>query len=108
MSTTPVPPRFVPTLTEVFQPAVPPVSPAFPVLPQDKAENPMTFSPEQQDELVRRVLLRVDITLERRLREAIEQLILEHTETLAPRLREEIERVVRRSVTQAFEQETDQ
>ena len=108
MSTTPVPPRFVPTLTEVFQPAVPQVAPALPELAQDKTEIPMTLSPEQQEELVRRVLLRVDISLERRLHEAVGQLILESTETLALRLREEIERVVRQSVNQAFEQEAGQ
>ncbi|MCJ7800151.1 MAG: hypothetical protein MUP33_10425 [Polaromonas sp.] len=98
----------MPTLTEVFQPPVPQVAPALPELVQDKTEIPMTLSPEQQDELVRRVLLRVDISLERRLQEAVGQLILEHTETLALRLREEIERVVRQSVSQAFKQEAGQ
>jgi hypothetical protein len=106
MSSTPVPPRFVPTLTEVFQPEVPQVAPNPAELAQDEAEMPVTFTPEQQHELVRRVLLRVDITLERRLRETVGQLILEHTETLVPRLREEIERAVRQSVNQAFEQES--
>ncbi len=104
MSIPPVPPRFVPTLTEVVQAVVPLVAPA-PILTQDKPETPLTLSPAQQDELIRRVLMRVDITLERRLREAVGQLILEHTETLVPRLREEIERVVSQSVKQSFEQE---
>lgn len=100
-----IPPRFVPTLTEVFQTAVPQVAPAPPELVQDKPESPLTLSPAQQDELIRRVLLRVDIALERRLREAVGQLILAHTETLVPRLREEIEQMVGQSVKQAFEQE---
>lgn len=105
MSSTPIPPRFVPTLTEVFQPEVPQVATTQAELAQGEAEMPVTFTSGQQDELVRRVLLRVDITLERRLRETVGQLILEHTETLVPRLREEIERAVRQSVNQAFEQE---
>lgn len=102
MSNASVPPRFVPTLTEVFQPV------PQPVLTPGEAAMPMTLSPGQQDEMVKRVLQCIDMTLERRLREAVGQLILEHTETLAPRLREEIERVVRQSVNQAFEHEAAQ
>jgi hypothetical protein len=55
--------------------------------------------------MVQRVLQRVDLVLERRLREVVGQLILEHTQTLTPRLREEIEVVVRQSVSQAFDSE---
>ena len=56
--------------------------------------------------MVRRVLQRIDQMLERRLHDAVEQLILEHTATLMPRIREEIELVVRECVSQAFEQES--
>ena len=63
---------------------------------------------ELEEQMVQRVLQRVDLMLERRLREAVGQLILEHTQTLVPRLREEIETVVRQSVNQAFEQEIAQ
>ena len=98
-----VPPRFVPTLTEVVRPAPSPAA-----LALGTAAAPMTLSAELEEQLVQRVLQRVDLTLERRLREAVGQLILEHTQTLAPRLREEIERVVRQSVNQAFEQEVAQ
>ncbi|MBT9475464.1 hypothetical protein [Polaromonas sp.] len=98
MSNVPLPPRFVPTLTEVFQPA--------PAALQTLA--PGTLSPEQQEQMVMRVLQRIDMTLERRLREAVGQLILEHTETLVPHLREEIEQVVRQSVNHAFDQEVTQ
>ena len=55
--------------------------------------------------MIQRVLQRVDVILERRLREVVGQLILAHTQTLAPRLREEVEDVVRQSVMQAFAQE---
>ncbi|HQS32749.1 MAG: hypothetical protein B7X59_05885 [Polaromonas sp. 39-63-203] len=93
------PPRFVPTLTEVVEPSAVAVT-----LP---AEPPSTGVDRaaMEDKLVERVLQRVDLTLERQLREALGQLILEHTETLAPQLRQEIERVVRHSVSEAFVQE---
>jgi hypothetical protein len=95
------PPRFVPTLTEVVQPATAPVS---------AAEPPSVATLDSvgiEDQLVQRVLQRVDLTLERRLREALGQLILEHTERLAPQLREEIESVVRQSVNHAFAEELE-
>ena len=95
------PPRFVPTLTEVVQP-----SPAVPNLSLDPPSADLDRA-VTEDQLVERVLRRVDLILERQLREAVGQLILEHTETLAPQLRQEIERVVRQSVTQAFAQEAD-
>ncbi len=102
MSRSKVPPRFVPTLTEVVlpTPAAAPVGalPAAPGVP---------FA-DLEEQLVQRVLQRVDLMLERRLRESVGQLILEHTQSLAPRLREEIEQVVRDSVSQAFAQEAAQ
>lgn len=93
------PPRFVPTLTEVVE-----ISTVAATL---QAEPPSTGVDRaaMEDKLVERVLQRVDLTLERQLREALGQLILEHTETLAPQLRQEIERVVRQSVSEAFVQE---
>lgn len=104
MSRSSVPPRFVPTLTEVVQPtAVPAQTPV-----AGNTVGPVALAAGLQEQMVLRVLQRVDLLLERRLREAVGQLILEHTETLAPRLREEIEQVVRQSVSQAFEQEVAQ
>lgn len=99
MSRSSVPPRFVPTLTEVVRP-MPSSAPA-----SGKAATPAALSAELEEQMVQRVLQRVDLMLERRLREAVGQLILEHTQTLVPRLREEIELAVRQSVSQAFEQE---
>jgi len=95
------PPRFVPTLTEVVQP-----SPAVPNLSLDPSSAGLDRA-AIEGQLVERVLRRVDLILERQLREAVGQLILEHTETLAPQLRQELERVVRQSVSQAFAQEAD-
>jgi hypothetical protein len=79
MSSTRTPPRFVPTLTEVVQGApaslggVPGVSP---------------------DQLAQRVLQRVDLVLDRRVREAIATVVLEQTNALAPLLRERLETAV--------------
>ena len=98
MSSSSQPPRFVPTLTEIVQPV--PLAAASVLQPHA----PTSTTPPAEM-LVQRVMQRVDLVLERRLGEAVGQLILEHTQNLAPRLREEIERVTRQSVSQAFEQE---
>ena len=86
------PPRFVPTLTEVVQSGAaqpgPAASPGF-----------------SQEQLVRRVLQRVDLTLDRRLREAIGTVILEQTNALAPLLRERLDTVVRQVVAEALAEE---
>ena len=94
------PPRYVPTLTEVVHPLPTPES-AF-----GAVNAPNEISVEAQELLVQRLMQRIDLMLERRLHEAVEQLILEHTHALMPRLREEIELVVRESVSLAFEQES--
>ncbi len=86
-----VPPRYVPTLTEVVTPTA----------GLRGAQDPLPT----QDQMVQRVLQRVDMTLERRLREAIAATVLEQTRTIAPALREEIEAVVRETVAQAFAEE---
>jgi tRNA A37 N6-isopentenylltransferase MiaA len=95
------PPRFVPTLTEVVQSLPLPLS----VADTDSASAVDRSRAENQ--LVQRVLQRVDLMLEKRLREAVGQLIFEHTERLVPQIRQEIESVVRQSVIQAFAQELE-
>lgn len=84
------PPRYVPTLTEVVKNggAAPPDTPAL-----------------TQEQLIHKVMQRVDLALERRLREAIAQAVLEQTRSLGPLLRDEIESVVRETVSQAFADE---
>jgi len=98
MSQLPMPPRFVPTLTDVVQP----------VMAQEQrmppASTPVAIE-LLEDQVLHRVMQRVDLVLERRLREAVGQVILAHTQTLGPRLREEIELVVRELVSQAVAQE---
>ena len=95
------PPRFVPTLTEVVQP-VPPTSNA-PASPS----NAQVDHASLENHLVQKVLQRVDLILERRLREAIGQVIAEHAGQLTAELRMEIEAVVREAVCQAFSQELE-
>lgn len=112
MSTTSVPPRYLPTLTDV----VPPTSRAY--APQFEnnfkpsagvnsggSTNGFVQPVRSDDQLVKRVMQQVDVLLERRLREALGRVILEQTEALAPKLRGEIEQVVRESVAQAVAQE---
>jgi hypothetical protein len=84
------PPKFVPTLTEVVRSGV----------TSARTEPGVT-----QEQLVQRVMQRVDLALERKLREAIAATVLEQTRALGPILREEIELVVRESVAQAFAEE---
>lgn len=86
------PPRFVPTLTEVVHSTE----------PRPGAAVPFMLSEEQ---LVHRIMQRVELTLERRLREAIATTVLQQTQMLGPLLREEIELVVRESVEQALAEE---
>lgn len=85
------PPRYVPTLTEVVQPAA--------------QARPAADAGVLQEELVQRVLQRVEMNLERKLREAIATTVLEHTRSIAPLLRDEIEGVVRETVAHAFAEE---
>ena len=98
MSRSSPPPRFVPTLTEVVQSVQAPVEDQ---IQGRSAPDLLRF----QEQMVHRVMQRVDLTLERLLRETVGRLVLEHTQALAPSLRDEIEIVVRQSVNQAFEQE---
>lgn len=86
------PPRYVPTLTEVVKPAPAPAVAA-------------PAAGLSQEQLIRRVMQRVDLTLERRLREAIAATVIEQTRSIGPLLREEIELVVRQTVSQAFAEE---
>jgi len=102
------PPRFVPTLTEVVrnppgQGAQGAQGPA-----SESATAPASAAPQvpfDEEALVNRVLQRVDLTLERRLREAVAATVLEHTRTLGPVLRGQIEEVVRSAVSQALADE---
>lgn len=148
-----VPPRFVPTLTEVVDdpavvhssgtpagrsgapvapgltartrlPAVPPLAPvqrssashvtvrAEPVAPPVAVPPPVEVAPERptlskdfEELLVHRVMQRVDLSLDKRLRGAIAAVVEAQTALIVPRLREEIEAVVRHAVYEAVADE---
>ena len=146
MATSPprVPPKFVPTLTEVVQapvagvprpaaaPVMPPASPGAatrpiapvraapasvverpPVMPA-AVPSPAAASPQQpakrmpdgiEEYMIHRVMQRVDVVLDQRLREAIATVVQEQTRSVLPRLREEIESVVRHAVYEAVADE---
>ena len=95
------PPRFVPTLTEVVRSVQPTLT------AHGSQGNALGAHAELENHLVQRVLQRVDLILERRLREAVGQIIAEHAGQLTAELRMEIEAVVRQSVSQAFSQELE-
>jgi hypothetical protein len=88
------PPRFVPTLTEVVHSGAAPLGPA-------TGPGPAL----SHDQLAQRVLQRVDLVLDRRVREAIATVVLEQTDMLTPLLRERLDAVVREVVAQALAEE---
>jgi hypothetical protein len=105
------PPRFVPTLTEVVQAppepprqAGPPPPPA-PAPAQPPEPVPAVHALLSEEQLVHRVMQRVDISLDRRLREAVAAVVLEQTRLLGPLLRDEVEAVVRAAITEALADE---
>ncbi len=89
----PVPPRFVPTLTEVVSDQTARQAPAATSTP---------LAVDTQASLVQHIMQQVDLVLERRLREAVSRQVLVQSQVLTPRLREEIESLVRHSVAQAL------
>lgn len=105
-----MPPRFVPTLTEVVpEPGAHPgvVAPAVVSTPPAAAGSSagLTLPAGMEEYIVHRVMQRVDVVLEHRLREAIALVIGEQTRSMVPRLREEVESVVRHAVYEAVAQE---
>lgn len=58
-----------------------------------------------EEDLVHRVMQRVDVVLDQRLREAIATVVQEQTRSIVPRLREEVESVVRQAVYEAVADE---
>lgn len=59
------------------------------------------------EDLLHHLMLRVDLLLEKRLQEVVEQVVEAQTRSLVLRLREEVESVVRRSVYEAVETELE-
>lgn len=104
MSGTPVPPRFVPTLTEVVTPGAAGLSPARPDPASQARALPGT--PDGEEQLIARVMQRLDLVLERRLRETLGQLMLAQAQSVLPRLRQELEPAVQAMVQEALREES--
>lgn len=119
------PPRFVPTLTDVVrednaghlhqdpverpvaaapQIAAQPMPAPWPV-PAPAPAAAVALPPGMEEHLVDRVMQRVDLVLDVRLRDAIATVVQEQTRSMLPRLREEVESVVRQSVYEAVAEE---
>lgn len=118
-STLRTPPRFVPTLTTVLdlpaeplgaaEAATPASTPPPPVV--DPAEAVALPPAEQRSEaeivrleeqLLHRVLQRVDLSLEERLSDTVSAAVQQQLDAMVPRLREEIEAVLRALVIEAM------
>lgn len=109
-------PRFVPTLTEVVVwpelPLADAIQAPSPAAPADSTAPaaPAAAAPAQpgqgfEEDLIHRVMQRVDGVLEQRLREAVQAVVTEQTRAMPARLREEVEAVVRSAVYEAVAQE---
>ncbi|MCZ2495773.1 hypothetical protein GN316_03295 [Xylophilus sp. Kf1] len=125
-------PRFVPTLTEVVDPAAegPPAPPASEVRARPMAPPPPALAPvhdalpvlhppgpvvsarderraddDVAEQIAHRVLQRVDAVLAERLSEAVRQVVVRHTQTLLPAVREEIVMAVHAAVAEALADE---
>lgn len=120
-STLRTPPRFVPTLTTVLEiPAEPapvaetprptgaPVSPPPPPDPASAVALPpsVSLTPAEivrlEEQLLHRVLQRVDLSLEERLSDAVSAAVQQQLDEMVPRLRGEIETVLRALVIESM------
>jgi hypothetical protein len=92
------PPRFVPTLTEVFHQGA-----SAQEAPGHDAQEAAAV--DTQEQVTERVMERIELALDRSLREAIATVVLEQTDALAPLLRARLEQVVREVVAEALAEE---
>ncbi len=82
------PPRFLPTLTEVVQLS---------------AAAPAAASPAiNADDLIDRVMLRLDGPLQAALQSAIGAVVIDKLREMEPRIRDEVDRAVRHAVEEAI------
>jgi hypothetical protein len=114
------PPRFVPTLTTVLElppepapgaePVPEPAAAAVPEPSQAVALDPQALLSEAEafrleEQLLHRVLQRIDLSLEERLSDAVSAAVQQQLDSMIPRLRGEIETVLRALVSEALAQE---
>ncbi len=63
-------------------------------------------TPEGEEQMIARIMQRLDLVLERRLRETLGQLMLTQTQAVLPRLRQELEPVVQGMVQEVLREES--
>ncbi len=120
-STQRTPPRFVPTLTTVVEepsqpapvaeaavpaevvPAAVEPSEAVALSPQARLSEASAFRLEEQ--LLHRVLQRVDLQMEERLSDVVSAAVQHHLDAMIPDLRKEIEAVLRALVSESLSRE---
>jgi len=88
-------PRFLPTLTQVVQ------------QPDAELVSETQSPPLDTEQMIHRVLQRVDLALEPMLREAIGPMVVDQITAMATRMRPEVEAVVRQAVADALALEFD-
>lgn len=94
-----LPPRFVPTLTEVVQ------LPADLPMPQAEVPASIVASDSLQAHLVQRVMLRVDVLLSQHVNDAVAEVVSRHLQQMEPLLHQAIENTVYDAVREAIAQE---
>ncbi|MDR6855344.1 hypothetical protein [Variovorax guangxiensis] len=122
------PPRFVPTLTTVLELPAEPVPASEPT--PEPASEPAAAAPaaavvdpgqavaltpqamlseadafQLEEQLIHRVLQRIDLSLEERLSDTVSAAVQQQLDNMIPRLRGEIETVLRELVSEALAQE---
>lgn len=93
------PPAHVPVLTEVVRSRTD--------VRREGMDGHALDGEKLEDQIIHRVMQRVDVVLEREIARAVARVIDEHTAQLAPRLREEVELAVRLAVMGAVSAELD-
>ena len=96
------PPRFLPTLTEVVDPASLGLPPTLTPVPEPIVQTP------DREQLVQLVLQQVDEAIESRLRQHLELLLQDHLQTMTALLRNELEPLVQASVAELLDLLVDQ
>lgn len=80
-------PRFLPTLTEVVH------TPTALTVPRQPIQS--------TEQIIDRVMQRLDVSLESRVKQTLDTVVLEQLDALETRLRDELQQVLREAVTEA-------
>ncbi|WP_076997186.1 hypothetical protein [Variovorax sp. KK3] len=108
------PPRFVPTLTAVLEEQPGQVPEAAPEAPAADLSHAVALSPQAllddesfglEEQLLHRVLQRIDLSLEERLTDAVSAAVQQQLDNMIPKLRVEIEQALRALISEALARE---